>query len=105
MEESTKQLPAVSKWWIWLYGFAAFWLLLVASADKSLYSPGIITVLISVLLVPLFAAVFFIDLIIRIADAVSGKTASWARRLWPVAVAGTGVLAYGGICVAFLMQL
>ena len=103
-EQNDKQLPPVSKWWIGLYCFAAFWLLLVASLDASHFGPGFFPLLISLVLVPLLAVIFFGDLILRIADAVVGKGASLARRLVPVAVAAAGTAVYGGVCVLFLLQ-
>ena len=103
-EQDGKQLPPVSKGWIGLYCFAAIWLLTVASLDASHFGPGFFPLLISLVLVPLLAFVFFSDLILRIADAVEGKGSSLARRLVPVLVAAIGTAVYGGICILFVMQ-
>ena len=102
-EESGTQLPPISRWWIGLYCFAAFWLLLVASLDASHFGPGFFPLLVSIVLVPLLAVVFLIDLFVRIVEAILGKGASPARRLGPVIVSVIGLTVYSGICVSFLM--
>ena len=103
-EENGTKLPPISKWWMGLYTFAAFWLLLVASLDASHFGPGFFPLLISIVLVPLLAIIFAVDLIARVLDAILGKQASLARRLGPVAVAATGAVVYGGISVLFLLE-
>lgn len=102
-EENDTELPPVSRWWIGLYCFAAFWLLLVASLDASHFGPGFFPLLISLVLVPLLAIIFVFDLFVRIGDAILGKGASLARRLGPLIVAVIGVAVYGGACVLFLI--
>mgnify|MGYP001550990766 CR=1 FL=1 len=102
-EENDTQLPPVSRWWIGLYCFAAFWLLLVASLDASHFGHGFFPLHISLVLVPLLTIIFVIDMFVRILDAILGKRASLARRLGPVVVAATGVAVYGGVCVLFLI--
>lgn len=103
-EDQDAGLPPLSKWWIGLYCFSAFWLLLVASLDASHFGPGFFPLLISLALVPLLALVFAFDLIARIVEAIIGKGASLKRRLGPVVVAATGFIVYTGICVIFIMQ-
>ncbi|MBT8067039.1 MAG: hypothetical protein KJO09_07340 [Gammaproteobacteria bacterium] len=104
VEENGTKLPPISKWWIGLYTFAAFWLLLVASLDSSHFGPGFFPLLISIVLVPLLAIIFAVDLFARVVDAILGKRAALARRLGPVAVAATGAIVYGGISVLFLIE-
>lgn len=103
-KKDNTQLPPISKWWIGLYCFAAFWLLLVASLDASHFGPGFFPLLISLALVPLLTLVFIFDLFARVIDAILGKRASRARRLGPVLVAAIGLLVYGSICVLFLIE-
>ena len=103
-EENGAQLPPVSKWWIGIYCFAAFWLLVVAWLDAGPFGACFVPVLISFVLVPLLTVVFVIDLFVRIGDAVQGKRASLGRRLWPLLVAAIGVCVYGGICVLAVLE-
>ena len=103
-EDQDSGLPPVSRWWIGLYCFAAFWLLLVGSLDASHFGPGFFPLMISIFLVPLLAIIFAFDLLVRIFAAIEGKGASMQRRLVPVAVAAAGFLVYGGICIIFIVQ-
>ena len=103
-EDQDPGLPPVSRWWIGLYCFAAFWLLLVASLDASHFGPGFFPLMISLFLVPLLAIVFGFDLLVRIFNAIEGKGASLKRRLGPVVVAAAGFIVYAGICVIFITQ-
>ncbi len=103
-EENGAQLPPISKWWTGLYCFAAFWLFMVASLDASHFGPGFFPLLISLLLVPLLAVVFLIDMCVRIVEAIQGKEASLARRLGPLAVSVIGVAVYGGIFIIFMIE-
>ena len=103
-EKNNAQLPSVSRWWVGLYCFAAFWLLLVASLDSSHFGPGFFPLLISLVLVPLLTIVFMFDLFVRVVDAILGKEASLARRLWPLVVAAIGTAVYGSVCVLFLLE-
>ena len=96
-------LGPISRWWIGLYCFAAFWLLLVASLDASHFGPGFFPMVISLVLVPLLAITFLFDMFARVVDAIIGKRASLVRRLCPLVVSVTGFVVYGGICVLFLL--
>lgn len=97
------KLRPVPVWWIGLYGFAAFWLLLVSLLDASHFGPGFFPLMVSLVLVPLLAIVFLFDLFVRIAEAVLGKRSSLIRRLGPVVVSSIGAAVYGRFSVVYLM--
>ena len=102
---SENHRPIVTGKWIALYAFAAVWILLVATLDASHFGPGFFPVIISIFLVPLLAVVFAIDLCIRIAIANERKEELPLKtRLWPVLVALTAFLVYGGIIVTVIVQ-
>lgn len=97
------ELRPIPVWWIVLYCFGALWLFVVASLDASHFGPGFIPLMISVLLVPLLAIVFVLDLFVRIVEAIIGKRSSPARRLVPVLVSLTGTVVYGRLYIVYLM--
>lgn len=104
-DEQHNPKPIVTGKWIVLYVFAAVWILLVATLDASHFGPGFFPALISIVLVPLLAIVFAVDLCIRIAIASERKDELPLKtRLWPVFVALAGFLVYGGIIVKVIME-
>lgn len=98
------KLRPIPIWWIGLYGFGAVWLIVVVSLDASHFGPGFFPLMISVVLVPLLAIVFVLDLFVRIAEAIIGKRSSPARRLVPIVVSSIGALVYGRIYIGYLMS-
>jgi hypothetical protein len=99
-DQTPEQLAPISGRWIGLYVFASFWMLMLFSLDASHFGPGFFPLLASLLVVPVLSLVILFDLSARCVDAFQGKGSSWARRLWPIALAAIATADYGFVWIA-----